>query len=204
MRAISNKRTSDYIVEVIQNEILSGRMTPNQPLRQEELAESLGASRIPIREALHSLENIGMVKRLATRHIVVADFNDEVIREIYEMICDIEMKSISNIIRKVEIKEMWIELEALKNQDVIDEMAFHKLFIKYMNNEFLVRLLENKINSYIRYAIMEIEYDRRKRQNLMKCMIEGLEQKKLESVKENIIAYYSEVITDVISERRKN
>ena len=54
---MKNKRTCDYIAEAIQNEILSGRMEAGEPLRQEELAETLGFSRIPIREALQILEN---------------------------------------------------------------------------------------------------------------------------------------------------
>ena len=52
-----NKRVCDYIAEAIQNEILSGRMSSGVPLRQEELADSLGYSRIPIREALQILES---------------------------------------------------------------------------------------------------------------------------------------------------
>jgi DNA-binding GntR family transcriptional regulator len=61
-----NKRVCDYIAEAIQNEILSGRMSSGVPLRQEELADSLGYSRIPIREALQILESQGLAKRLAT------------------------------------------------------------------------------------------------------------------------------------------
>lgn len=49
---MKNKRTCDYIAEAIQNEILSGRMEAGQPLRQEELSEKLGYSRMPVREAL--------------------------------------------------------------------------------------------------------------------------------------------------------
>ena len=53
---MKNKRTCDYIAEAIQNEILSGRMEAGQPLRQEELSEKLGYSRMPVREALQILE----------------------------------------------------------------------------------------------------------------------------------------------------
>ena len=63
-------------------------------LTQEELADSLGYSRIPIREALQILESQGLVKRLATRHVVVADFSDDVIEEIYELLSDVEIKLI--------------------------------------------------------------------------------------------------------------
>lgn len=57
---MKNKRTCDYIAEAIQNEILSGRMEAGQPLRQEELSEKLGYSRMPVREALQILEEQGL------------------------------------------------------------------------------------------------------------------------------------------------
>ena len=92
-----NKRTCDYIAEAIQNEILSGRMEAGQPLREEELAETLGYSRIPFREALQILEERGLVRRLATRHVVVADFSDKVVEEIFEMICEVEKKALRDL-----------------------------------------------------------------------------------------------------------
>lgn len=94
-----NKRVCDYIAEAIQNEILSGRMSSGVPLRQEELADSLGYSRIPIREALQILESQGVAKRLATRHVVVADFSDEVITEIYELLSDVEIKLLKGMLQ---------------------------------------------------------------------------------------------------------
>ena len=87
---MKNKRTCDYIAEAIQNEILSGRMEAGQPLRQEELSEKLGYSRMPVREALQILEEQGLVRRLATRHVVVADFSRRNIEEIFDMVGNVE------------------------------------------------------------------------------------------------------------------
>ena len=104
-----NKRVCDYIAEAIQNEILSGRMSSGVPLRQEELADSLGYSRIPIREALQILESQGLAKRLATRHVVVADFSDEVITEIYELLSDVDAKLRAQM--RVELAKLHKELK---------------------------------------------------------------------------------------------
>ena len=78
---MKNKRTCDYIAEAIQNEILSGRMEAGQPLRQEELSEKLGYSRMPVREALQILEEQGLVRRLATRHVVVQISREEILKK---------------------------------------------------------------------------------------------------------------------------
>ena len=94
---MKNKRTCDYIAEAIQNEILSGRMEAGQPLRQEELSEKLGYSRMPVREALQILEEQGLVRRLATRHVVVADFSRRNIEEIFDMVGNVEKKALKDL-----------------------------------------------------------------------------------------------------------
>lgn len=47
-----NKRTADYIADQLADQILSGAIRGGTPLKQEELSGLLGASRIPVREAL--------------------------------------------------------------------------------------------------------------------------------------------------------
>ena len=94
---MKNKRTCDYIAEAIQNEILSGRMEAGQPLRQEELSEKLVYSRMPVREALQILEEQGLVRRLATRHVVVADFSRRNIEEIFDMVGNVEKKALKDL-----------------------------------------------------------------------------------------------------------
>ena len=61
MKGLSEKRLSDYMAEQIADEILAGRIEGGSQLKQEELAEVFGASRIPIREAFQVLESQGPV-----------------------------------------------------------------------------------------------------------------------------------------------
>jgi len=55
MKQINNAPTKDYIAEAIRNEILAGNMKAGEELTQEALAETLGVSRMPVREALQTL-----------------------------------------------------------------------------------------------------------------------------------------------------
>ena len=96
MRALSEKRLSDYMAQQIADEILSGRIAGGTQLKQEELAEVFGASRIPIREALQVLEGQGLIVRLATRRIYAVELSEEQIQIIYEMIGDILKKAVEN------------------------------------------------------------------------------------------------------------
>ena len=52
MKKIERKQTRDHITQMIRYEILSGSMKPGDELAQESIAEQLGLSRMPVREAL--------------------------------------------------------------------------------------------------------------------------------------------------------
>ena len=199
MDLLKSKRAGDYIAEQIQNEILSGRMKSGQPLRQELLAESLGTSRIPVREAFQILESQGMVQRLATRHIVVADFREAVIREIYGMICEVELRAISQI-RNKNIERQWPEAQQL------DEMSFHQFISRNLTNEYFVRLLDNARSSYIRFVVYECaegnehtEHGKKRRELLAHIVKNFTMEEKF--VSEDLKKYYEDLTVCILTER---
>jgi DNA-binding GntR family transcriptional regulator len=57
----------DDVYSVIAEAILDGRLEPGATLRDVDLAESLGVSRTPVREALQRLQRIGLVEVAANR-----------------------------------------------------------------------------------------------------------------------------------------
>jgi DNA-binding GntR family transcriptional regulator len=65
--------------------ILRGDIAPGAPVRQEDLAESLGVSRVPVREALRMLESEGHVTYLPHRGYRVAELDLDELEEIYHL-----------------------------------------------------------------------------------------------------------------------
>lgn len=58
--------------EILRERILSGEYAPESILPSErELSESLGVSRVPVREAIKALEYVGIVKQERGRGVVV-------------------------------------------------------------------------------------------------------------------------------------
>ncbi|PLP44893.1 GntR family transcriptional regulator, partial [Klebsiella variicola] len=49
MKKIERKQTRDQIAQMIRYQILSGAMKPGEELTQENIAEQLGLSRMPVR-----------------------------------------------------------------------------------------------------------------------------------------------------------
>jgi DNA-binding GntR family transcriptional regulator len=63
--------------------ILSGKLTPGARISQEELADRLGVSRAPVRQALSVLEQEGLVQRNRWRSTIVAPLDASLIRDVY-------------------------------------------------------------------------------------------------------------------------
>ena len=196
-----NKRVCDYIAEAIQNEILSGRMSSGVPLRQEELADSLGYSRIPIREALQILESQGLAKRLATRHVVVADFSDEVITEIYELLADVEIKLLKGMMQS----KCVLGTSAI-NENMSAELQFHETIISNSHNAYFTHILENGLWCYIRFAVEETAAGRKnaRRLELLSKIAEAYSDKDIKIVRELLGEYFGSLCEAVIAERAES
>ncbi|SDY92300.1 DNA-binding transcriptional regulator, GntR family [Saccharopolyspora shandongensis] len=72
-------------VELIRQMMRSQELLPGQPLRQEALAERLGVSRVPVREALKALEAEGVVRHQPNVGYTVARLSAEELRQSYLM-----------------------------------------------------------------------------------------------------------------------
>ena len=83
---MASVQTKDYIVQLIKEEILSGVMKPGEELAQEALAERLGVSRMPIREALQNLVQEGFAVRLPNRHIQSVVLSAQQIHDVFHVI----------------------------------------------------------------------------------------------------------------------
>lgn len=77
--------TPDLIAESLRDEILRGSIPPGQALRQEELAERFGVSRLPVRDALVRLEAQGLVEVFPNRGAFVVSLSADEVREIYDL-----------------------------------------------------------------------------------------------------------------------
>ena len=75
----------ESIADRLRNLILSRHFRPGERLVQSELAEQLGVSRTPIREALYELASDGLVVLSPHKGASVADFSLEDLKDIYSI-----------------------------------------------------------------------------------------------------------------------
>lgn len=149
MNSVANVRTRDYIIKSIREQILSGGFPAGMRLAQEELAESLGVSRIPVREALQILEEQGLTARLPSRHMVVVEITGKQLHQIYQTIGALQYQY-GRFILESGAREPF--LEALSLWDGREEMAFHRMFSAWLDNDYLSRQFDNMLDTHVEYA----------------------------------------------------
>src|SRR5438309_10626673 len=81
---------SDRIRNILTDEIASGSLAAGSALEEQQLADRFGASRTPVREALHQLAASGLVEVRARRGVVVARMTPERIMNMFEASAEIE------------------------------------------------------------------------------------------------------------------
>lgn len=87
---VQRQTVASLTVTALRERILRGDYPEGEPLRQDALADELGVSRIPVREALRQLEAEGLVTFSPHRGAVVSSLSLDEIDELFQLRADIE------------------------------------------------------------------------------------------------------------------
>lgn len=79
------RKVTDWVYEELKDAIVDLRLAPGDPLREATLAERLGVSKTPIREALTRLEQDGLVETTSFKGAVVTGYSRQDLLDIYEL-----------------------------------------------------------------------------------------------------------------------
>jgi len=109
--------------------VLSGELLPGQKVLQKELAETLGVSRIPVREALAQLHAEGILDHRPNTGFSVGRFNTEDLVEIYLMRRLLETELIRSAdFASIDLKRMkQIHAELSQVDPAVDPATYQRL-----------------------------------------------------------------------------
>lgn len=136
----------------VQDWIITGYFKPGVHLKDKELAEALGVSRTPVREALILLEEEGFVQSKRNSWTQVSPVDIEEAYRIYPIISALECLAIEESQSKIEatdIEKMELSIghlkSALENQDALKalkaDQEFHQIYIDKCDNEELIKII---------------------------------------------------------------
>lgn len=75
----------DSVREAIRTLVIDGELRPGDRLVERRLADRLGVSRVPVREALRQLAHEGLAEERPTRGMVVRQLDDDAVEELFEV-----------------------------------------------------------------------------------------------------------------------
>ncbi len=104
----SSKTLADQVYIHIKNEILRGSLAFGEIIREDQLAAKYGVSRTPVREALKSLSEYGLVKIAPRSHATIAKISEKESRNIAEVRIALEQFAIRNMKKDILQKRLSI------------------------------------------------------------------------------------------------
>jgi len=94
------------VYERLRREILNGQFTPDEPISQIKLAQRLGVSRTPLREALRTLQREGFILSEPNRRVRVAALSVTDLEELYAARIALESLAIKITVKRVSSSDL--------------------------------------------------------------------------------------------------
>jgi len=157
--------TPDFIASALRNAIMQGQFKANQPLRQDHIAQELGVSKIPLREALVQLKAEGLVSFMPNRGAVVSELSANEVDEIFTMRIALETKALERAIPNlssadlIRTKSVLEILEKEKDRTQWSELnwEFHATLYQASQMPRLLNTIETLHNNVTRYLIIYLD-----------------------------------------------
>lgn len=150
----SYKPLRELVCENIRQAIIDGTFSPGERLMEIQLADEMGVSRTPVREAIRKLELEGFVVMIPRRGTYVADISIKDITEIYEIrtcldvlaaglaaerITDEELETLNGYLLEIGQHVASMDMDKIVELDT----AFHDVLYTASRNERLRSIINN-------------------------------------------------------------
>ena len=154
----------DVVFNTLRQAILRGELKPGERLMEIQLANKLGVSRTPIREAIRKLELEGLVLMIPRKGAEVAEITEKNLRDVLEVRCALEELAVQLACDRMDeegikaMKEDSAEFcNTLDSDDITRiaqaDVAFHDIIYAATDNRRLIQLLNNLREQMYRYRI---------------------------------------------------
>ena len=154
----------DVVFNTLRTSILTGELKPGERLMEIHLADKLGVSRTPIREAIRKLELEGLVTMIPRRGAEVAQITEKNLRDVLEVRRALDALAVELACERItedelaELKKACenFELETKRgnaNQVAQADVELHDIILKASGNERLMQMISKLSQQMYRYRL---------------------------------------------------
>ncbi|HRY13204.1 MAG TPA: GntR family transcriptional regulator [Syntrophomonadaceae bacterium] len=173
----SYKPLRELVLDAIRTAIMNGVLQPRERLMEIQLAEELGVSRTPIREALRKLELEGFIVMVPRKGAYVADLSFKDIADVFEIRAALEGLAAGLAAERITEEELETmerlivgKQEAINSGD-IDKLVevdtkFHELLYQSSRNDRLATIISNLREQIQRFRLTSLSFPGRNKESL--------------------------------------
>jgi DNA-binding GntR family transcriptional regulator len=157
---------AERVYENLRDRIVAGRLGMDVPIRQDAVAAELGVSKIPVREALARLEQVGLLVGRTNRGYVVPPMSVEDIEDIYSLRLTVEPRAAAFAVARADDADRAAAQSALgqlENAAVEDPVQlatcthnFHAALVRPGNRPLTTQLVERLLVLSARYLVTHL------------------------------------------------
>ena len=160
----SIRTVSAAAADAIRTAILDGELAPGDRLKEREIAQQLGISSTPVREALQSLDAEGLIELVPNRGATVRSYDEETLEEIYRLRALLEGHAAGQAAERITEAQLALLEESnerfakLRTDDdlrslVRENLVFHSLIIEAAGGAKLAELVQNVMHIPLIYRV---------------------------------------------------
>ena len=167
IRLDAYKPLREIVSGALRQAIRDGILPPGERLMEIPLAEELGVSRTPIREAIRILEQEGLIVMIPRRGTYVADMSLKDVTEVFELRSILEELAAELAAERITNEEIealeqhLVEIGNYMNENNLDKVVqadilFHEILYKASRNDRLVEMINNLREQTLRFRTLSM------------------------------------------------
>lgn len=211
----------EVVFHTLRNAIIQGEFQPGERLMEITLANKLGVSRTPVREAIRMLELEGLVVMLPRRGAMVAQITVKDLKDALEVRMDIEALAVRLACERIdeegknELKDACMKFKEAINTKLVPAIvegdeAFHNSIYKASKNQKLIAIAQNLREQVYRYRVEYVKdfsyHDKliQEHDQITLAILKGDAEKAEKIMKEHIYNQEQIVIRNVTNSNTNN
>ncbi len=206
----------DVVFNTLRQAILRGELKPGERLMEIQLANKLGVSRTPVREAIRKLELEGLVLMIPRKGAEVAEITEKSLKDVLEVRKALEELAVQlacDRITKEELAELAQAGEdfkkVLKSKDITEiaeaDVRFHDIIYMATDNQKLISLLNNFREQMYRYRVEYLKKEEVHKQLIAEhdAIVEHVSNRNKEKAMEVVCQHIDNQVDAVVTSIRK-
>lgn len=215
MAKIVRQTLREQVTQAIRMKLLTGELEPGTRIVEQDIAQELGVSRGPVREALRQIEQEGLLEYTSHVGCSVKEFTAQDVYEVYLLRANLEILAVKMCNGEfapetiAEMEQIVRDMAAIQDVERFDEIIendnrFHGCIVKAANFKRLYTLWDSMAgeNTIVFYrGTGKSEYVVRNQERIHQMVLDAVKSGDIQRISKTLMEHYMETISGYLKSR---